>query len=175
MALQRESHLRIPRKGIARPQSKFHSSFIHVSVSDYIFAESVHIFSWRRIGRPSWEYINSSQTQNVEIWTAAAQVLLWEYFVQNFRYCVFAMWNRPWEKKRAGIINTKFIFFPYLFIIFFKLMKNVFTIQVNLCITQLLKILIPVCAAGFALLNLPKGKSLGRSKPETNSSNEQVH
>jgi hypothetical protein len=27
----------------------------------------------------------------------------------------------------------------------------------------------PLCAAGFALLNLPKGKSLGRSKPETNS------
>jgi hypothetical protein len=25
------------------------------------------------------------------------------------------------------------------------------------------------CAAGFALLNLPKGKSFGRSKPETNS------
>jgi hypothetical protein len=32
-----------------------------------------------------------------------------------------------------------------------------------------------ICAAGFALLNLPKGKSLGRSKPETNSSNEQAH
>ncbi len=31
------------------------------------------------------------------------------------------------------------------------------------------------CAAGLALLNLPKGKSLGRSKPETNSSNEQAH
>ena len=31
------------------------------------------------------------------------------------------------------------------------------------------------CAAGFALLNLPKGKSLGRSKPATNSSNEQAH
>ncbi len=30
------------------------------------------------------------------------------------------------------------------------------------------------CAAGFALLNLPKGKSLGRSKPETNSSDEQA-
>ncbi len=27
----------------------------------------------------------------------------------------------------------------------------------------------PYCAAGFALLNLPKGKSLGRSIPETNS------
>ncbi len=26
-----------------------------------------------------------------------------------------------------------------------------------------------ICAAGFALLNLPKGKSLGRSKPATNS------
>ncbi len=27
----------------------------------------------------------------------------------------------------------------------------------------------PSCAAGFALLNLPKGKSLGRSKPATSS------
>ncbi len=26
-----------------------------------------------------------------------------------------------------------------------------------------------VCAADFSLLNLPKGKSLGRSKPATNS------
>ena len=26
-----------------------------------------------------------------------------------------------------------------------------------------------MCAAGFALLNLPKGKSLGRSKPVTSS------
>jgi hypothetical protein len=30
-------------------------------------------------------------------------------------------------------------------------------------------IYIPVCAADFSLLNLPKGKSLGRSKPATNS------
>ncbi len=27
----------------------------------------------------------------------------------------------------------------------------------------------PCCAADFSLLNLPKGKSLGRSKPATNS------
>jgi hypothetical protein len=27
----------------------------------------------------------------------------------------------------------------------------------------------PMCAADFSLLNLPKGKSLGRSKPATNS------
>jgi hypothetical protein len=33
----------------------------------------------------------------------------------------------------------------------------------------LIKSYINYCAAGFALLNLPKGKSLGRSKPETNS------
>ncbi len=26
-----------------------------------------------------------------------------------------------------------------------------------------------ICAADFSLLNLPKGKSLGRSKPATNS------
>ncbi len=39
---------------------------------------------------------------------------------------------------------------------------------------QLLHSELPYCAAGFALLNLPKGKSLGRSKPETNSSNEQA-
>jgi hypothetical protein len=31
------------------------------------------------------------------------------------------------------------------------------------------ELLLATCAAGFALLNLPKGKSLGRSKPETNS------
>ena len=30
-------------------------------------------------------------------------------------------------------------------------------------------LMVPACAAGFALLNLPKGKSLDRSKPETNS------
>ena len=35
--------------------------------------------------------------------------------------------------------------------------------------------LLGTCAADFALLNLPKGKSLGRSKPATNSSNEQAH
>jgi hypothetical protein len=34
---------------------------------------------------------------------------------------------------------------------------------------------IKYCAADFALLNLPKGKILGRSKPATNSSNEQAH
>ena len=33
----------------------------------------------------------------------------------------------------------------------------------------LLKCVAVRCAAGFALLNLPKGKSLGRSKPATNS------
>jgi hypothetical protein len=40
---------------------------------------------------------------------------------------------------------------------------------------SILYIYMYVCAAGFALLNLPKGKSLGRSKPATNSSNEQAH
>ncbi len=33
----------------------------------------------------------------------------------------------------------------------------------------ILKVLVKGCAADFALLNLPKGKSLGRSKPATSS------
>ncbi len=37
------------------------------------------------------------------------------------------------------------------------------------CNRLIIKICLSVCAAGFALLNLPKGKSLGRCKPETNS------
>ncbi len=32
-----------------------------------------------------------------------------------------------------------------------------------------MKLLFKNCAADFSLLNLPKGKSLGRSKPATNS------
>ncbi len=39
----------------------------------------------------------------------------------------------------------------------------------TLCLIRL--DLVGACAADFALLNLPKGKSLGRSKPATNSSN----
>jgi hypothetical protein len=41
--------------------------------------------------------------------------------------------------------------------------------------TDTLVLYVYYCAAGFALLDLPKGKSLGRSKPATNSSNEQAH
>jgi hypothetical protein len=59
---QRKSHLCIPRKEIARPQSQYQ---IHVSVSDlYIFPRLVHIFSCSRIGRSivRIQYINRSKT-----------------------------------------------------------------------------------------------------------------
>ena len=49
------------------------------------------------------------------------------------------------------------------------LLKNIFsnfTLTCSLCFTQTMNLL---CAADFSLLNLPKGKSLGRSKPATNS------
>jgi hypothetical protein len=35
--------------------------------------------------------------------------------------------------------------------------------------TYTVKSFVSTCAADFSLLNLPKGKSLGRSKPATNS------
>ncbi len=49
-AMQRKSHLCIPRKVIARPQSQFLHSC--VCERDYIFPGSVHIFSCCRIGGP---------------------------------------------------------------------------------------------------------------------------
>ncbi len=52
-ALQQKSHLCIPRKGIARPQSQFSHSY-GMSVSDlYIPRIGVHIFFCSRIGRPN--------------------------------------------------------------------------------------------------------------------------
>jgi hypothetical protein len=60
----------------------------------------------------------------------------------------------------------------------FPALDSVSADSVNLCqipTLQLSTSSVSMCAAGFALLNLPKGKSLGRSKPETNSSNEQAH
>ncbi len=50
------------------------------------------------------------------------------------------------QKLRIGIVHQKF--------------------RIEL---QMLKWFMSSCAAGFALLNLPKGKSLGRSKPATSS------
>ncbi len=66
IALQRKSHLCIPRKGIARPQYQFP----HVSVSDrYIPRIGPHIFL---------------QHMNVEIFTEVAQFLFWEYLFLVF-------------------------------------------------------------------------------------------
>jgi hypothetical protein len=42
---------------------------------------------------------------------------------------------------------------------FFKYLRCVLLVNLTVC----------KCAADFSLLNLPKGKSLGRSKPATNS------
>jgi hypothetical protein len=75
-ALQRRSHLCIPRKGIAWPQSQF--PHIHVSVTIYIFPESVHILSCRRILGIYKSLTNECAIPFLGI------------FFSNFRYCVFA-------------------------------------------------------------------------------------
>ncbi len=50
----------------------------------YIFPLLVHIYPPLEWADRSWEYINRSQTQNVEIGTVAAQILFWEYFFPIF-------------------------------------------------------------------------------------------
>ncbi len=57
----------------------------------YIFPGSVHIFSYSRIARPSWEYIDRSQTHECgnRDWGRATSFL--GIFVSNFRYWFFVL------------------------------------------------------------------------------------
>ncbi len=73
------------------------------------------------------------------------------------------------------IRNFENLLFMKNFQIVVKNGKIIFNFTSRYYYSSLEKLLYIYCAAGFALLNLPKGKSLGRSKPETNSSNEQAH
>jgi hypothetical protein len=90
--LQRKSHLCIPKKGIARPQSQpdFH---IHVSVSDlFIPRISPHIFLQqnRQTNRRNI-CINRSQTHECGNWNWSRANPFLDIFFPNFRYCVFAV------------------------------------------------------------------------------------
>jgi hypothetical protein len=82
------------------------------------------------------------------LWEKQKYVMLWEkqkYVVLRERQMRFVLW----EKQKYVVLWEK-----QKYVVLWEKQKY--------------------CAAGFALLNLPKGKSLGRSKPETNSSNEQA-
>jgi hypothetical protein len=73
----RKIETNIPKKGIARLQSKF----LHLCFCGrFIFSHNRSVFCCRKIGGPIMEYIYRSQTHEcgVEIGTEAAQFLFWE-------------------------------------------------------------------------------------------------
>jgi hypothetical protein len=70
-ALQRKSHLCIPKKGIAQPQSQFPHSCVY---KRFIYSQDGS--SGSRIGRPI--------VGHVKIGTMVAQFLFWEYLFQIF-------------------------------------------------------------------------------------------
>ncbi len=78
--LQRKSHLCVPRKEIARPQSQFPHSCV---------CERFHIFSCSRIGRRTlgiylYVLINRSQTHEWGNWDCGCEIPFLEIFVSNF-------------------------------------------------------------------------------------------
>ncbi len=63
--------------------------------ANYIFPRWVCLFCWRKYVDWSWEYINRSQTMNVEIWAEAAQfpekeyingIAVAVYILERFKY-----------------------------------------------------------------------------------------
>ncbi len=91
--LQRKTHLCIPRKGIAWPQSRFQ---IHVSVSDlYIYSQDRSTY-FPAAG--SWECTYKSLT-DTWMWTLGLRprnsISFQGLFVSSFRYCVVVVKKLP--------------------------------------------------------------------------------
>ena len=94
--LQQKSHLCIPRKEIARPQSQFPHSCVCVTVSHlYIPRISPHIFLQQNRQTDFGNIYIAHRHTNVEIGTETPIFLFWEYFLSNFRHFVFAVCLPP--------------------------------------------------------------------------------
>ncbi len=85
--------------------------------------------------------IENVQITNLRSYSSGAQYFYQYFELIPFSYCLGSEWS-CWPVREASVTAIGSI---------------------------LLGKIIPTCAADFSLLNLPKGKSLGRSKPATNS------
>ncbi len=84
----------IPRKGIARPQSKFpHSCVCERSIDYPSFGPLIFHQQNRQTDQRKHIHVNHSQKHECRNWDWSRAVPFPGIFVSNFRYCVFAVWG----------------------------------------------------------------------------------
>ncbi len=124
--LQRKSHLCVPRKGLARPQSQFPHSCV---CERFIFPGLIHIFSCRRICKliVGIYCINHSQTHECGNWDWGRTIPFLGIFGSVIRNCVFAVLTfiQLYSQRSTKIVNYDIcLLFYWLFILFLRVIKE---------------------------------------------------